>query len=161
MLVEEIFDDTFYPNLKEYVETNNNYSAKVVKVHPLDSKVFPIIPVQLLYSRNKYNNLSYGEETYQFGIEINVYAKDITIEETITENEVSSVVYKKISKKTVCDDLTKLIVEYIKSTYHFTVKVTHDAPNVDDNIHRNLIRLSGTLDTKYGDDNLVIYPWLL
>ena len=161
MLVQDIFEDTFYPNLKEYVEKNNEYSAKVVKVHPQDSKVFPIIPVQLLYERNKYNNLSYGEETYTFGIEINVYAQDITKEVIVEENNVSSTSYKKISKKTICDELTKIIVDYIKSNYHFTIKVTHDAPNVDDNVHRNTIRLSGTLDTKYGDNNLVIYPWLL
>jgi hypothetical protein len=146
MLVEEIFNIRFYPELKEYVEETNLYSAKVVKVNPQDSKVFPIIPVKLLPVTNKYNNLSYGEETYSFGIEIDIYTIDTTI-----ENE-------RVSKKTICDDLTKLIVEYIKNNYHLTVKVTHDVPNLDINVYRNLIRLSGTLDTKYGDNNLVIYP---
>ena len=73
----------------------------------------------------------------------------------------SSVVNTKISKKTICDELTKIIVDYIKTNYHFTIKVNHDAPNMDSNVHRSLIRLTGTLDTKYGNDNLVIYPWLL
>lgn len=160
MYVENIFDTIFYPNLKSYVESNNIYNAKVVKVSPQDSKVFPIIPVGLLSVTNRYNNLNYGEETYSFGIEVNIYAVDFTQEITETNNGVTNVTYKKISKKSVCDDLTNLIVNYIKSTYHFTVKVTHDAPNVDDNIHRNIIRLTGVLDTKYGDDNLVIYPIL-
>lgn len=149
MLVEEIFDIKFYPELKEYVEQNNIYNAKVVKVNPQDSKIFPIIPVKLLPKiTNKYNNLSYGEETYSFGIEINIYAVDTTVDNN------------KVSKKTVCDNLTKLIVGYIKDNYHFTVSVTHDAPNIDSNIHRNIIQLTGVLDTKYGNDNLVIYPTL-
>jgi hypothetical protein len=149
MLVEEIFDIKFYPELKEYVEETNIYDAKVVKVNPQDSKVFPIIPVKLLPKiTNKYNNLSYGEETYSFGIEIDIYAIDKTVDN------------KKISKKTICDNLTKLIVSYIKDNYHFTISVTHDAPNVDSSVHRNIIQLKGVLDTKYGNDNLVIYPTL-
>ena len=149
MLVEEIFDIRFYPELKEYVEQNNIYNAKVVKTKSQDSKVFPIIPVKLLPKiTNKYNNLSYGEETYSFGIEINIYAVNTTVDNN------------KVSKKTVCDNLTKLIVDYIKDNYHFTVSVTHDAPNIDSNVHRNIIQLTGVLDTKYGNDNLVIYPTL-
>lgn len=149
MVVEEVFEDIIYPQLKEYVENNNSYNAKVTKAYPQTSKVFPIIPIKLLPITNQYNNLTYGEETYSFGIDIEVYAIDTT----------DVVMTKKISRKTVCDDLTKLIVEYLKSTYHLTIKVRHDVPNEDTNVYRNLIRVNGTLDTKYGDDNLVIYPW--
>ena len=161
MLVEDIFDINFYPALKEYVEENNIYNAKVVKVNPQDSKVFPIIPVKLLPRiTNRYNNLNYGEETYSFGIEIDIYAVNTTVEQTTLVNEVETTTYEKVSKKTVCDNLTKLIVNYIKDNYHFTVHVTHDAPNIDTNVHRNIIQLNGVLDTKYGNDNLVIYPTL-
>ena len=82
MLVEEVFEMKFYPELKEYIETTDTlYSSKVVKFKSEDSKIFPIIPVTLLPRiTNKYNNLSYGEETYSFGIEIDIYAIDKTIE---------------------------------------------------------------------------------
>jgi hypothetical protein len=160
MVVENIFDSVFYPAFKEYVEAHNNYSAKVVKINPEDSKVFPIIPVRLLSVSNRYNNLNYGEETYSFGIEIDIYAVDTTVEEVVTENSQSTVIHKKVSKKMVCDNLCEIIVDYIKETYHFTVRVNHDAPNMDTNVHRTLIRLTGVLDTKYGNDNLVIYPTL-
>ena len=148
MLVEKIFDEIIYPELKEFIENIENYHAKVTKVYPQDSKVFPIIPIRLLPITNKYNNLNYGEETYSFGIEIDVFSTDQIIEET------------KVSKKTICDELTRIIVEYIKEFYRFTVKVTHDAPNVDSGVHRNIIKLTGVLDTKYGENNLVIYPRL-
>lgn len=165
MVVEEVFEDIIYPNLKEYVETNNAYGARVTKAYPETSKVFPIIPVKLLPVTNKYNNFSYGEETYTFGIEIEVFAVDKTIEIVedvpIGENEVQeTTTYKEVSKKTICDELVKLIVNYIKENYHFTIRVTHDVPNVDTNVYRNLIRLSGTLDTKY-EGRLFIYPWSL
>lgn len=161
MVVEEVFDEIIYPALKEYIEAHNTYSAKVTKDDVQDSKIFPIIPISLLPDiKNRYNNLSYGEETYTFGIEINIYTIDKTIEETIENNGVSSVVNKKVSKKTICDEITKMIVNYIKETYHFTVHVTHKAPNVDSNVYRNIIRLTGVLDTKYGNNNLVIYPTL-
>jgi len=147
MVVEEVFEDIIYPNLKEYVENSNlSYGAKVTKAYPQTSKIFPIIPVKLLPITNSYNNLSYGEETYSFGIEIEVFAIDIA--EGL----------EKISKKTICDNLVKLIVEYIKENYHFTIRITPDVPNEDPNVYRNLIRLSGTLDTKY-TDRLVIRPW--
>lgn len=150
MLVEEVFEMKFYPELKKYVEENDElYSSKVVKNRPEDSKIFPIIPVKLLPRiTNKYNNLNYGEETYSFGIGIEIYATNMTIDG------------KRVSKKTICDNLTKLIVNYIKDNYHFTVHITHDAPNIDTNVHRNIIQLTGVLDTKYGNDNLVIYPVL-
>lgn len=149
MLVEEVFEMKFYPELKEYIEENNQYSAKVVKSYSEDSKIFPLIPVKLLPRiTNRYNNLNYGEETYSFGIEINIYAINATIDNT------------KVSRKTICDNLTKLIVDYVKDNYHFIIHITHDAPNIDDNVHRNIIQLNGVLDTKYGNDNLVIYPTL-
>ena len=161
MLVEEIFDINFYPALKEYVEANNPYSAKVVKVISEDNKIFPIIPVKLLPNiTNKFNNLNYGEETYSFGIEINIYAVNSTVEKTVVVNGQETNTYEKVSKKTICDNLTALIVNYVKDNYHFTVHVTHDAPNIDTNVHRNIIKLTGVLDTKYGNDNLVIYPTL-
>ena len=148
MVVEEVFEDIIYPNLKEYVETNNAYGARVTKAYPETSKVFPIIPVKLLPVTNKYNNFSYGEETYTFGIEIEVFAID------------KAEGLEKVSKKTICDELVKLIVNYIKENYHLTIRVTYDVPNVDTNVYRNLIRLSGTLDTKY-EGRLFIYPWSL
>ena len=148
MLVEKVFDEVIYPDFKTFIEDDELYFPKVTKVYPQDSKLFPIIPIRLLPVTNRYNNLNYGEETYTFGIEIDVFSTDKIIENN------------KVSKKSICDELANKIVEYIKENYHFTIKVTHDAPNVDSNVHRNVITLTGVLDTKYGENNLVIYPRL-
>ena len=146
MIVENIFNNHIYINLKEYVENNSIYNPKVTKKQPQESKVFPIVPVKLLPIENKYNNLSYGEETYSFGIEINIYSQD-----KYTNN-------LKISKKTVCDEVTNKVIEYFKNNYKVSIKVEYDMPNIDSDIHRNYVRITGKLDTKYGNDKLVIYP---
>ena len=80
MIVENIFENKIFPELKKYVEGKSIYKPTVTKAMPQQSKVFPIVPVKLLPVTNKYNNLSYGEETYTFGIDINVYSQDKTIE---------------------------------------------------------------------------------
>lgn len=146
MIVEEIFKNTIFPDLKLYVEANSTFAPKVTKKQVLDSKKFPIVTVKLLPIRNKYNNLNYGEETYTFGINIDIYAQDAII---ITD---------KVAKKTICDEVTKWVIDYFKSYYHVSIKVEYDLFNVDQDVHRNNVRISGKLDTKYGEDNLVIYP---
>lgn len=142
MIVENIFENKIFPELKKYVEEKSIYKPTVTKAMPQQSKVFPIAPVKLLPVTNKYNNLSYGEETYTFGIEINVY----------------SMASGKISKRTICNEVTEHVVDYFKTNYHVTIKTELDAINADSNVHRNIVNITGKLDTKYGLDNLVIYP---
>lgn len=142
MIVENIFEDKIFPELKQYVEKKSIYNPTVTKAMPQQSKVFPIVPVKLLPVTNKYNNLSYGEETYTFGIEINVY----------------SMASGKTSKRTICNEVTEQVVNYFKINYHVTIKTELDAINADSNVHRNIVNITGILDTKYGLDNLVIYP---
>lgn len=146
MIVENLFDTKFYPEQKQYVKSKSIYKPYVTKVMPQNSKDFPMVPTRLLSVKNQYNNLSYGEETYSFGIEINVYAQDMTIDG------------KKVSKRTICNEVTGHVVDYYKTNYRVTIKTTLDAPNVDSSVHRNIIRITGKLDTKYGLDKLVIYP---
>ena len=146
MIVETIFKDIIYPKLKQYVESKSIYNPKVTKKQVLDSKVFPIVPVKLLPVEIQYNNLNYGEETYTFGIDINVYAQDKTIGTD------------KLAKKTICDEVTRHIEEFFRTTYHVTIRTEYDILNIDSSVHRNNVRITGKLDTKYGLDNLVIYP---
>ncbi len=146
MIVEELFETKIYPEQKKYVEEKSIYKPHITKAMPQNSKDFPIVPTKLLPFENQYNNLSYGEETYPFGIEINVYSQDSTING------------KKVSKRTICNEVTGHIVDYYKINYRVTIKVELDAPNIDSNVHRNIIRITGKLDTKYGLDKLVIYP---
>lgn len=142
MRIDEIFENTIFPDLKAYLEENSEYKPKLVKAYTQESKVFPIVSIVLTDSTSKYNNLTYGEETEDFDIDINVYANDKGT----------------ISKRTICNKITDEIIKWFKDNYHLSITVRKDIQNIDVTIHRNYIRLSGVLDTKYEEN--VIYPVL-
>lgn len=147
MIVDKIFETDIFPKLKDYVTEKSIYSPKVVKKQVLDSGIFPIVTVKLTPIRDRINNLSYGEKTYSFGIDINIYAQEKTVGTT------------KYAKKTICDEVTEHVANYFEENYHVKIKIEYDILNIDSDVHRNNVRISGRLDTKYGEDNLVIYPY--
>ena len=145
-IVQNVFNEKIYPELKEYIETNSLYNPLVTKSKTTRSKRFPIIPVKLLPYNNKYNNLSYGEETYRFGIEVDINCQDKQIHD------------KQVSRRTICEELIELTMKYFKNNYRVRIRVNPNAINTDERVHRAIIRITGIIDTKYGLDRLVVYP---
>lgn len=146
MRVKQLYNEKFFPELKNYVETNSIYSPIVTKVYTEQSKVFPIVIVQLVRERQIFNNLTYGEQTYPFRIDINVYSNDKTINNT------------KVSRKVINDEIVGLVEEYFNSNYKISISEQLDLANIDGNIRRDFIRVEGILDTKWGEEGLTIYP---
>lgn len=146
MKFKELFDETILPNFKEYVITNSKYSPVVTDVLNEQSKVFPIVTVNASRVLNNYGNLSYTEENYPFRIDINMYANDKSLDG------------KKISKITIANELSNLVETYFKSNYKVTINRQDNFDNIDGTIRRNFIRVSGVLDTKFGENNYRIYP---
>ena len=146
MRVNDLYKNKIYPELKEYIETNSIYSPVVTKVYTEQSKVFPIITVQLVRERQIFNTLTWGEQTYPFRIDINIYSNDKTVNNT------------KISKIVITDEISGLIEDYFNNNYKISVSRQDDIANIDGNIRRNFIRVEGILDTKWGEDGLTIYP---
>ena len=151
MITQEIFENELYPDLKTYLEEHSVYSPILVKRYTGESKVFPLVTMLLYRTSRNYNTLTYGEKTYDFRIEIDVYANDKTV---LDENEKSV----KVSKRIIGNEITKNIVDFFEEYYTVSIRVNYDTVNMDGNIYRNNIRVSGVLDTKYGDDNYVTYP---
>ena len=145
-LVQEVFNETIFPNLKELVEKQSLYNPKVVKSKPSVSKIFPIVPIKLLPSQNTYGNLSYTQERFSFGIEIDINSQDKVVEDKI------------ISRRTICEEITNLVIKYFKENFRVSIYIEPNAVSTDDTVHRAVIRISGVIDTRYGKDNLVIYP---
>lgn len=146
MVVDRIFKEIIYPELKQYIADNSIYSPSVTKVFTEQSKVFPLVTVQLPRVINEFGNLSYTEERYPFRIDVNIYANDKTIDN------------KKVSKITICDEITDIIETYFKTNYKVIINRQDDIDNIDGTIRRNFIRISGVLDTRFGENNYVIYP---
>lgn len=146
MIANKLLKEKIYPELKEYIETNSEYSPLVTKVYTEQSKVFPIVTVQLATERQNFGNLTYGERTYPFRIYINVYANDKTIKNT------------KVSKIAITDEISELVETYFNESCKVSLSREDDIANIDGTIRRNLIRVEGIIDTKLGEDNLIIYP---
>ena len=118
----------------------------VTKVFTEQSKVFPLVTVRLVKEKQKFNTLTYGEKTYPFRIEINVYSNDKSIDNT------------KVSKIVITDEISDLIETYFNENCKVSLTREDDIANIDGNIRRNLIVVEGIVDTKLGEDNLIIYP---
>ena len=146
MRVNDLYKNKFFPELKEYVESNSIYSPLVTKVYTEQSKVFPIVVVQLVRERQVFNTLTWGEKTYPFRIDINVYSNDKPINNT------------KVSKITITDEISDLIETYFNENYKVSISRHDDIANIDGSIRRNLIEIEGILDTKWGEEGLTIYP---
>lgn len=146
MIIHNVFENMIFKELKDYVETKSKYSPLLTKKLPQESKIFPIVPIKLMPYENRFNNLNYSEETYDFVIDINVYSIDKTVDGV------------KVSKRTICNEITEKIVEYFRNNLKVKIKVETDVYNIDTNVQRNNIKISGRLDTKYGENKLVIYP---
>lgn len=146
MRVNDLYKEKIYPELKTYIETNSIYSPVVTKVYTEQSKVFPIITVQLVRERQIYNTLTWGEETYPFRIDINVYSNDKTVNNT------------KVSKIVIADEISDLVEDYFNNNYNISISRSDDIANIDGNIRRNFIRVEGIVDTRLGNDDLIIYP---
>lgn len=146
MLTQEIFENELYPDLKEYLEANSIYSPTLVKRYTGESKVFPLVTMLLYRTSRNYTNLTYGEKTYDFRMEIDIYSKDLI------KNG------NKVSKRIVGNEITKHIVDFFETYYTVSIRVNYDTVNMDGEVYRNNVRISGVLDTKYGEENLVTYP---
>jgi hypothetical protein len=146
MITQEIFENELYPDLKEYLMTHSIYAPTLVKRYTGESKVFPLVTMLLYRTSRNYTNLTYGEKTYDFRMDIDIYTKDL-----VKDGE-------KVSKRIVGNEITKHIVDFFETYYTVSIRVNYDTVNMDGEIYRNNVRISGVLDTKYGVDNLVTYP---
>ena len=146
MLANKWFKEKIFPELKEYVETNSIYSPKVVKVYTEQSKVFPIVTAMLVTETQRFGNLTYGENRYPFRIYINVYSNDKSINNT------------KVSKIAITDEISELVETYFNESCKISLSREDDIANIDGTIRRNLIKVEGVIDTKLGEDDLIIYP---
>lgn len=138
--------ETIYNDLVSYLKTNSIYNPKCAKYKPHEISVFPLVTCIEGSNTNEYTTLKYTDELYKYDImEINIFAQNDTINR------------QQVSGMTIKDEIISHICKYFKETYKLNVKVTPNAPNLDDTIYRGIINVSCKVDTKY-KDKLIIYP---
>lgn len=138
--------ETIYNDLKAYLLTNSIYKPTITKIEPNEVSKFPLVTCVEGDYDYSYTTLKYGDELYNYNLmTINVFAQNATI-----NNE-------KVSGVTIKNEIRNLIEVYFKTKYKMKLKVTPNAPNVDDSIFRSIIRVQCAIDTKF-KDKLIIYP---
>ena len=146
MIAKDWYNNKLFPELKEYVEQHSLFSPLVTKVYTEQSKVFPIVTVKLCREKQVFGNLTWGEKRYPFRIEINVYSNDRVIDD------------EKVSKIAITDEISEIVENYFNESCKVSLFRQDDIANIDGNIRRNIIIVEGILDTKLGEDDLIMYP---
>lgn len=146
MIGEKVFNDVFFKGIQNKLE-ESSYNPVVSKRNP-ESNVFPRVIAKLYQTSNRFTTLTYGEIRYPFRVEIDVYAIDVN------QNG------EKVAKRTVCNEITDLIESYFNENFKVFITRNDDTQNIDGNVQRNNMKISGVIDTKYGDEltNIIIYP---
>ena len=108
--------------------------------------MFPLVTCVEGTSEYEYTTLKYTDELYRYDImEINIFAQNKPVDDQM------------VSGMTIKDEILSHICNYFKNVYKFNLKVTPNAPNVDDTIYRGVVNVSCKVDTKF-KDKLVLYP---
>lgn len=138
--------ETIYSDLKQYISKNSIYQPKCVKYKPNEISLFPLMTCVEGKSEHSFTTLKYTDEIYSYDImEINVFAQNKTVNG------------EQISGMTIKDEIISHIRKYFRDVYKLNVKVTPNAPNLDNSIYRGIINVSCKVDTKF-KDRLIIYP---
>lgn len=138
--------ENIYSGLKQYISEKSIYTPKCVKYKPNEISLFPLVTCVEGKSEYTFTTLNYTDEIYTYDImEINVFAQNKTVNG------------QQISGMTIKDEIISHIQRYFKEVYKLNVKVTPNAPNLDDSIYRGIVNVSCKIDTKF-KDRLVIYP---
>ncbi len=143
--------EEIYARYKEYIESNSQYNAKVVKHNISTSAYFPIVSCVLSNNIDTDYCTNYKEEYYEgLYLTIDIYTKDKKV--TITEIEDGKEITKTFNKasQVVNDELTKLTFQFFKK---LNMKKTLCKPNqnLDTSVFRRTIQYQGLIGNARGN----------
>ena len=111
----------------------------------------------LKFNKNDYYIAVKGSEAFELNFErLGLANAETTYEisdDTVVKIEDNKFIGLKKGNVTVT---AKVGNKDVKTNVHVMSSIV--VPNIDTNVHRNNVRISGKLDTKYGENKLVIYP---
>lgn len=137
--IQALYDE-IYEALKEYLEAHSIYQPTVKKDIP-EEKIFPLVIVKLLPYTDDYTTLKYTDKTYDYGLEINIYAMQ----------------QGNIAKQSITNEISNHVETFFNTVYRMNVKVSKNVLNEDTSVARDIVQATCILDTKY-KDKLMIYP---
>ena len=119
--------EEIYARFKEFVETNSQYNAKVVKYNTNTSTQFPIVTCVLDNNTNTDNCTNDKIEFYDAHYYIiNIYTKD--------QNQGN----QKIASQVINDELTKMTIQFFDKL-NMKRTLCKYTPNIDTNVLRRTL----------------------
>ena len=119
--------EEIYARFKEYIESNSQYNAKVVKYNTNTSTRFPLVTFVLDDNKDTDNCTNDKIEFYEAHYYIiNIYTKDKN-----RDNEV-------IASQVINDELTKLTIQFFNQL-NMKRTLCKYTPNIDTNVLRRTI----------------------
>lgn len=117
-----------YADLKEHIESESEFGARVLRKALRKSDRFPIVVVELFSNISREATLDFKEQVDELRLKISIYAKD------------KQVGGKIISDVMQANELAVLVDQIMSKKYRFQMIKTEEEPNIDNTIYRLSLR---------------------
>lgn len=125
-----IYNDIFQ-YAKEYITTNSTYEPYVLKATPEESKVFPLVIITQTNDYLKDETLKKTEKQNTLSYEVNIFAKDTTV-----------------NRQTIIEELVQVVNDVFENEIGFRRTQAEPIPNIDLSVDRFVLEYSAVFDEK-------------
>lgn len=125
-----IYNDIFQ-YAKEYITTNSTYDPYVLKATPEESKVFPLVIITQTNDYLKDETLKKTEKQNTLSYEVNIFAKDTTV-----------------NRQTIIEELVQVVNDVFENEIGFRRTQAEPIPNIDLSVDRFVLEYSAVFDEK-------------
>lgn len=116
---------------KEYITTNSTYDPYVLKATPEESKVFPLVIITQTNDYFRDETLKKTEKQNVLSYEINIFAKDTTV-----------------NRQTIIEELVYIVNDVFENKIGFRRIQAESIPNIDLSVDRFVLEYEGVFDEK-------------
>ena len=125
-----IYNDIFQ-YAKEYITTNSIYDPYVLKATPEESKVFPLVIITQTNDYLKDETLKKTEKQNMLSYEVNIFAKDTTV-----------------NRQTIIEELVQIVNDVFENEIGFRRTQAEPISNIDLSVDRFVLEYSAVFDEK-------------
>ena len=125
----DVYDEMF-KYADKYIKEKSKYSPKVLKVPPVETKVFPLVVITEINNILENENLDKTDQKHKIEYEIEIYAID----------------KGSIPKQVIIQELKGLVNEVFDNHYGMYRRACIPTPNADRNVDKLYMRYNAIID---------------
>lgn len=141
---EEVFQEIYDDIESRLTDLSINPYGATLNPNESESYSMPTIVMRQIGLNLDRETLSYDHQTFNFNIEVNVYASDSSV--TNIDDSVSPV-----HRRTIANQLSDLMFDILFNDYHMKLDGRNPIPNIDPSIYRINLRFSG----KFNENKII------